>query len=38
MLVDFDMKGQKGKEFFPGWSIIMDLYFDQKQQFKVKTP
>ncbi len=38
MLVDFDMKRWQGKEFFTGWSIIMDLYFGQKQQFKVKTP
>ncbi len=32
----FDVRGQQGMDF-TGGSVIMDSYFDQRQQLKVKT-
>ncbi len=37
MWVDFHVRGQQGKDFFTGGSVIVDTYFDQKQQFKVEN-
>ncbi len=40
MSVDFDVRGQQGMDFSPKEVLlwIMDLYFGQNWQFKVKTP
>ncbi len=40
MLVDLDVRGQQGKDFLLEEASlwILDWYFDQKWQFKVKMP
>ncbi len=38
-VVNFDVRGQQGMDFFTGGSVIMDyglVYFGQKGRFKVK--